>query len=109
MTLDRGGDGLLRIVAHLPEPTSATDLDTPLPEHGPLLALDILLADNIPAAHALAIGVLGHPHNAPPAELIAQPIWTSRARYKMGVTQADILAFADDIVAREYPRSVMEI
>ena len=28
---------------------------------------------------------------------------------QMGVTQADVLHFADDIVARDYPRSVMEI
>src|SRR5262245_24050885 len=53
MTLDRSGDGLLRIAARLPEPAIAFDLDAPLPDHGPLLALDILLADDVPAAHAL--------------------------------------------------------
>ncbi|MBK9715179.1 MAG: glycoside hydrolase [Kouleothrix sp.] len=109
MTLDRGGDGLLRVVARLPEPTAASNLDAPLPDRGPLLALDILLADDVPAAHALAIGVLGHPTSAPPPELIARPIWTTWARYKMAVTQADVLEFAEDIVARGYPRSVMEI
>ena len=71
--------------------------------------LDILLADDVPAAHALAIGVLGHPTSAPPPELIAQPIWTTWAHYKMAVTQADVLEFADEIVAHDYPRSVMEI
>jgi len=63
----------------------------------------------VPAAHALAIGALGHPSSAPPPELIARPIWTTWARYKMGVTQADVLEFAGDIIARGYPRSVMEI
>jgi hypothetical protein len=109
MTLDLGGDGLLRIAARLPEPAIAFDLDAPLPDRGPLLALDILLADDVPAAHALAIGELGHPTSAPPADLIARPIWTTWARYKMAVTQADVLAFAEDIVAHDYPRSVMEI
>jgi myogenesis-regulating glycosidase len=109
MTLGLGGDGLLRLAARLPEPTIAFDLNTPTPEHGLVLALDILLANNVPAAHALAIGVLGHPTSAPPPEPIARPIWTTWARYKMAVTQADVLAFAEEIAAHDYPRSVMEI
>lgn len=109
MTLDRGEDGLLRIAARLPEPAIALDLDAPPPDHGPVLTFDVLLADTIPATHALAIGHLGHPTSAPPAELIARPIWTTWARYKMAVTQADVLAFAEEIVSRNYPRSVMEI
>jgi hypothetical protein len=109
MTLNRGGDGLLRIAARLPEPAIALDLDAPLPARGPQLVLDIVLADHVPAAHALAVAALGHPTSAPPPDLVARPIWTTWARYKMAVTQADVLGFADDIIAHGYPRSVMEI
>jgi myogenesis-regulating glycosidase len=109
ITLDRGGDRLLRIVAWLPERAIAFDIEAPPSDSGPLLALDILLADDVPGAHALAIGALGHPASAPPLDLIARPIWTTWARYKVAVTQADVLAFAEDIAAHGYPRSVMEI
>jgi myogenesis-regulating glycosidase len=108
-TLDRGGDRLLRIVARVPEAAVGLDLDAPPEERGPTLALEILLADDAPGAHALAVALLGRPTSAPPPEMIARPIWTSWAHFKMAVTQADILAFAEAIVAHGYPRSVLEI
>jgi myogenesis-regulating glycosidase len=45
----------------------------------------------------------------PPLRMMRDPIWTTWARFKDAVTQSDVLAFAEDIVARDLPRSVMEI
>jgi hypothetical protein len=109
MTLDRNHDGLLRIAARVPEKSIGHNLDAPPADSGPLLAFDILLADDIPGAHRLAIASLGHPTQPPVQEIIARPIWTTWAHYKMGVTQADVLEFAQAIVDRDYPRSVLEI
>jgi hypothetical protein len=61
------------------------------------------------AAQHLAVARLGRPSTAPPRELFIRPIWTTWARFKMPITQAQTLAFADEIVAHDYPRSVMEI
>jgi len=108
-TLDRGGDRLLHIVARTPETPVGLDLDAPPEDRGPTLALEILLAGDAPGAHALAVGLLGHPTGAPPLEMFARPIWTSWAHFKMAVTQDAVLAFAEDIVAHGYPRSVLEI
>lgn len=46
---------------------------------------------------------------APPVGMLRHPIWTTWAKYKDGVTQNDVLAFAEEIVDRNLPRSVMEI
>ncbi len=108
VTLGRGNDGLLRILARVPEmPWSG--FDTPVAPPPLRVAISVLLADNIPAAFHLALRLLGSPSSTPPPDLLAKPIWTTWAQYKMGITQADVLAFADAIVARGYPRSVMEI
>jgi alpha-glucosidase (family GH31 glycosyl hydrolase) len=69
----------------------------------------VLLAENVPHAYQHTVGFLGHPTSAPPDELFAQPIWTTWAQYKMAINQADVLSFADTIVGRQYPHSVMEI
>jgi hypothetical protein len=46
---------------------------------------------------------------SPPRSLLQHPIWTTWARFKQNVTQEDVLSFAQEIVARNLPRSVMEI
>lgn len=108
VTLNRGQDGLLRILARMPE-ASFSGFDQ-LRDVGELrMALSIVLADDLPQAFRRLLPMLGLPGAAPPEELLARPIWTTWARYKMAVTQADVLTFAEEIAARDYPRSVMEI
>lgn len=108
-TLGRSDDGLLRIVARAPEAPFGGGIDAPIDLQGPKLAIDVLLADSLPDAFALALRFLGHPTSAPPEELFAKPIWTTWAQYKMGITQEDVLKFADNIHDHGYPYSVMEI
>lgn len=108
-TLDRSGDGLLRIVAQAPQIPFGLGFDAPIVAQGPRLALDVLLADTLPDAFALALRFLGHPTSAPPEELFARPIWTTWAQYKMAINQEDTLRFAEAIVEHDYPRSVLEI
>ncbi len=109
MSLDRGGDGLLRLVSRPPVGTAMPGIGSEPPHEGPHLTLDIFLADSIPAAFAAALLAMGHPARVPPAALFTQPIWTTWARYKMDIDQATTLAFAADIVANGFGRSVLEI
>jgi len=108
-TLGRSDDGLLRIIVQTMISPFAGTIDTPAIVPPPKLAIDVLLADNAPDAFRLALRFLGHPTSAPPDDLFARPIWTTWAQYKAAITQADVLQFADAIVGRNYPRSVMEI
>jgi hypothetical protein len=109
MSLDRGGDGLLRLVSRPPARTVMPGIGSEPPREGPHLTLEIFLADTIPAAFEAALFAIGHPDQVPPAALFEQPIWTTWARYKMGIDQATTLAFAADIVANGFGRSVLEI
>jgi myogenesis-regulating glycosidase len=45
----------------------------------------------------------------PPSRMMRYPIWTTWAKYKSNVTQNDVLTFAEEIVSRNLPRSIMEI
>ncbi len=109
LTINRSGDGQIRLAVRAPEIPFGAEFDAIVERPRPRLAVDILLAPDIPAAFAQALRFLGHPTSAPPAEVWAKPIWTTWARYKMGVSQATVLQFADEIVGRGYPRSVLEI
>ncbi|MCW5850770.1 MAG: glycoside hydrolase [Anaerolineae bacterium] len=106
--LNVDGDGRLRLVqwARQPLPDNLDDIVPPVP---PRLSLRILVGDHIPAAHRLALAYLGRPTTAPPLSLMVRPIWTSWARYKMHITQDQVLQFADEIRAHNYPYSVFEI
>jgi len=75
----------------------------------PRLPLRVLLADDLPAIHRLAVAHLGKPATAPPLDLVVRPIWTTWAHYKMHTAQAQALAFADELVSRGFPRPVFEI
>lgn len=46
---------------------------------------------------------------APPLDMMQYPIWSTWARYKDAVCQQDVIQFANEIVARGLPRSVMGI
>lgn len=108
-SLDRGGDGLLRMLAREAPPPQGLGFDAAHEAPGPVLELDIALGDDLPGAHAAALPLVGRPAGAPPAELFARPIWTTWAHFKMGVTQADVEAFAQTIADRGYPRSALEV
>ncbi|MGC8950807.1 glycoside hydrolase family 31 protein [Chloroflexus sp.] len=109
VTMDRAGDGLLRITAREAPPPPTLGFDERYAAPGPQLAVHVVLADNAPAAFSAALPLLGRPSAAPPYELFARPIWTTWAHYKMAVTQHDVIDFATQIVTRGYPYSVLEI
>ena len=109
MTLDRGGDGLLRLLSRPPVPGTVPGSDGVPTRVGPELVVDFLLAANIPAVFGAALAEIGHPSAVPPAPLFTQPIWTTWARYKMGIDQTATLAFAAGIVEHGFGRSVLEI
>lgn len=77
----------------------------------PRLVFRVSARDGLPAAARSLVSAfpVRGAAAAPPPRLLADPIWTTWARYKDGVTQADVLAFAAEIVSRGLPRSVMEI
>ncbi|NTU78748.1 MAG: glycoside hydrolase [Chloroflexales bacterium] len=108
-SLDRGGDGLLRLVAREAPAPPGLAFDEPYAPPGPVLELDLALGDDLPGAYAAALPLVGRPTSAPPAELFARPIWTTWAHYKMHITQVGVEEFARTIVERGYPRSVLEI
>ncbi|PXF41522.1 putative family 31 glucosidase [Gracilariopsis chorda] len=49
------------------------------------------------------------PRDEPDSDTLQYPIWSTWARYKADVTQDDVIAFAEEIVKRGLPRSVMGI
>ena len=55
------------------------------------------------AACQLAHASLAAPGVPPSRELVEAPIWTTWARYFSGVTQAKVLKYAQEIVARGLP------
>jgi len=107
-TLDRGGDGLLRIMVRAAEPGWSGN-HTPDERSQPRLAVDVVLGDAVPDAYYLALRLLGHPDSAPPEELFERPSWSTRGRYNSVVDQRAVLEFAEAIAAHDFPRSVFEI
>lgn len=98
----------LVLLRRSPERLPAIELSA-VPRQPAQLTVRLLIGPHVPAAHALALSHLGRPSTAPPRDLFVRPIWTTWARFKMAITQAQTLAFADEIVAHDFPRSVMEI
>ncbi len=109
VTMDRAGDGLLRITSREAPPPPNLGFDERYAAPGPSLASHVILSANAPAAFYASLPLLGRPTAAPPRDLFARPIWTTWAHYKMHVTQRDVTEFATQIVARGYPYSVLEI
>ncbi len=109
VTMNRDGDGLLRITVREAAPPPTLGFDERYAAPGPELVGHVILAAHAPAAFASALPLLGRPTAAPPLELFTRPIWTTWAQYKMAVTQRDVVEFATQIVARGYPFSVLEI
>jgi alpha-glucosidase (family GH31 glycosyl hydrolase) len=108
VTLNRHGNEHLTIIQRAPEAPPVV-LGQPREQLPIRLALRVIVKDDIRATHQQLLNYVGRPATAPPRELFARPIWTTWARYKMPITQAQTIQFADDIVAHGYPRSVMEI
>ncbi len=106
--VNRDGDGQLTIIQRAPEAQHIM-LGQPREQLPIRLVLRVIVGDDIRASHRQMLSYAGRPAAAPPRELLAKPIWTTWARYKMAITQAETLQFADDILAHHYPHSVMEI
>lgn len=102
VTLNRDGDGAFQLIQRLP--VGLAD------NRGlPRLVLHILVAEHLPAVQQTALHFLGHPTSAPPLDLFVQPTWTTWARYKTDITQAQVLQLADEIVSHAYPYGILEI
>ena len=108
-TLDADPNGMLQLVQHAPPVSFGAGLDGAFERPTARLPLRILLGSDVHNVTQRAIAVLGHPTSAPPLAMLAQPIWTTWARYKMAIDQAQTLAFAHEIVQHGFGRSVLEI
>ncbi len=108
VAVNRDGDGQLVIIQRAPE-AQPFMMGRPREQPPIRLVLRVIVGDDIRAAHRRLLHHVGRPTAAPPIELFARPIWTTWARYKMPISQAQTIQFADEIVAHDYPRSVMEI
>eukprot|EP00889_Picochlorum_renovo_P003452 jgi/Picre1/30482/NNA_005846.t1 len=67
------------------------------------------VAENAAEACKMALGGMVPPKETPDLALFKRPIWTTWARYKTRVCQDKVLKYAQEIVDRGLPRSVMEI
>ena len=67
------------------------------------------VANDAAEACAMALKALKPPNQVPEIEVFKSPIWTTWARYKTRVDQDKVLKYAQEIVDRGLPRSVMEI
>ena len=118
-----GQDGLLRIQAR--SNYHDTSMEHPLKHwrhctddfgDGPcndadMLAVRVSMSVTKDAAEActMALRAMNPPKKAPDVELFKSPIWTTWARYKTSVNEQKVLKYAQEIVDRDLPRSVMEI
>lgn len=91
------GDGLFRLRV---EPQAG---------EGARLAYTIHSHPTPVAAQQAFLESLPHPASPPPHDMFRDPIWTTWARFKMGIDQHWTLKFADEIIAHDFPHSIMEI
>ncbi|KAK4533790.1 hypothetical protein CCYA_CCYA19G4672 [Cyanidiococcus yangmingshanensis] len=77
------------------------------------LFLGVASEPNVRCARAALLQRMGGegapPRVTPPLVMLQKPIWTTWARFKQDVTENSVLAFANEIVRRNLPRSVLEI
>lgn len=74
------------------------------------LTIQLVATENAKSAYEAFIkSIPWVPKDAPPVNMMRNPIWTTWAKYKSAVTQEDVLNFAREIVKNNLPRSVMEI
>ncbi|MBI3164229.1 MAG: glycoside hydrolase [Chloroflexi bacterium] len=76
---------------------------------GESLNLQFSFSENAVTAYQNLVTHFGRPTELPPEELFSKPTWTTWARYKTAINQEVVLKFADEIIAHQYPRGVMEI
>lgn len=94
---DGEGDGLFRLHA---EPQSGERAR---------LAYTVTSHPNPVEAQQAFLETIPHPRATPPLEMFRDPIWTTWARFKMGIDQRGTLKYADEIIEHDFPYSVMEI
>jgi myogenesis-regulating glycosidase len=71
--------------------------------------MSMSVAKNAAEACRMALATMTPPKRTPDVSLFKHPIWTTWARYKTRVSQDKVLKYAQEIVDRGLPRSVMEI
>ena len=76
-----------------------------------MINVELRGSDDVCAAHRLNLAELPRPSlpQSPSLELMRAPVWSTWARYKMHVDQSKVMAFASEIVARDFPRSHLEV
>lgn len=107
--MDADPQGTLYLTSFAPAVSTGSGLDGAFTLPEARLGLRMIIADDLPQATQQTIHILGHPASSPPLELFARPTWTTWARYKMSIDQAQTVQFAQAIVAHQFPRSVLEI
>jgi len=75
------------------------------------VVLELCAADDVRTAHRELMTRLPRATTPQPPSLdvLRAPIWSTWARFKMDVDQTKVEAFADEIVAHDFPRSHMEV
>ena len=73
------------------------------------LGFDLLIAEDLVAAHRLLIEQVGHPKTPPPLEFFGKPVWTTWAQFKEHIHQEKVLDYARQIRDNGFPYSVLEI
>ena len=73
------------------------------------LTIQLLFTPDLPAAFRAALPHLGHPRATPPPSMLAEPIWTTWAKYKDAISGDKVLEFAHAIRAHGYPGRTLEI
>ncbi|KAG5875297.1 hypothetical protein JTB14_028447 [Gonioctena quinquepunctata] len=75
-----------------------------------ILDYHIIIKDDPREAHLHAINnFLGKPTGHPDARMIAEPIWTTWAKYKKDINDATVLEFAQEIRKQGYENGQLEI
>lgn len=75
-----------------------------------VLSYAVMVYDNAKEAHLKAVNnYLGKPTGHPNDKMIAEPIWTTWAKYKKPITDAIVLTFAQDIRNHGYDGGQLEI
>jgi alpha-glucosidase (family GH31 glycosyl hydrolase) len=69
----------------------------------------LILGPDAPSAFRSSLAYLGKPPHIPPEALLRDPIWTTWARYKATISQATVLAFAQEIRDHDFPGGTLEI
>jgi alpha-glucosidase (family GH31 glycosyl hydrolase) len=92
-----------------PQDAAATAVPTTGDVNMLSVRVTLCATENAAAACKMALKTHTPPRQAPAADVLRAPIWTTWARYKTKVNESKVLKYAREIADRGLPRSVMEI